>query len=316
MKAPGKWFRKGISLAELMEMFPDEASAEAWFEETRWGAAGRPDRCPICDADGRLGAVPSGKPLPYWCGSCRRNFSVRTGSVMHRSHVPLRKWVIAIHLWATSLKGVSSMKLHRDLGITQKSACFLAQRLREAWSNMPSGMKGPVEADETWMGGKRKNTGNARRRGMTGRGAVGKTPVAALKDRDTGRVAARVLGAANAEELRGFVRDHAEPGAALYTGGALAYAGLPEYSREAVNHSISEFVRGMAHSNGVESFRAMLKRAHCGTFHHISEKHLHRYVLEFAARHNMRPRDTAAIMADLAARMAGKRPACRELIAD
>ena len=120
----------------------------------------------------------------------------------------------------------------------------------------------------------------------------------------------------NAEELHGFVRDHAKPGAALYTDDALACAGLSECSREAVNHSISEFVRGMAHSNGVESFRAMLKRAHCGTFHHISEKHLHRYVPEFAARHNMRPWDTAAIMADLAARMAGKRPACRELIED
>ena len=161
------------------------------------------------------------------------------------------------------------------------------------------------------MAGRRRT-----RPGWAGSGGTRATPGAALKDRDTGRTAGRVLGAANAEELRGFVRDHAEPGAALYADDALACTGLSEYSHEAVNQSVSEFVRGMAHSNRVESFRAIRKRARRGTFRHLSEKHLHRYVLEFAARHNLRPRDTAAIMAELAARMAGKRPACRELIAN
>ena len=141
-RAPGKHYREGISLIELFQMFPDDAAAERWFEERRWGAAGQPSHCPLCGGAGKLRPVPSGRPLPYWCGGCRRNFSVRSGTVMHRSRIGLQKWAIAIYLWSTSLKGVSSMKLHRDLGITQKSAYFLAQRLREAWSGTPSGMTG------------------------------------------------------------------------------------------------------------------------------------------------------------------------------
>ncbi len=114
--APGRHYREGISLTELMKMFPDDASAEAWFERARWGAPGRPDRCPMCGGADRLRPAPSRRPLPYWCGQCRRHFSVRTNSVMHRSRIPLRKWAVATYLWATSLKGVSSMRLHRDLG--------------------------------------------------------------------------------------------------------------------------------------------------------------------------------------------------------
>lgn len=133
-------------------MFPDDAAAERWFEEARWGEAGKPAYCPHCGCDDKLRAVPSRQPLPYWCGSCRRNFSVRVGTVMHRSRIPPRKWAIAVYLWATSLKSVSSMKLHRDLGITQKSAYFMARRLRQAWSDMPFGMSGPVEADAPYMG--------------------------------------------------------------------------------------------------------------------------------------------------------------------
>lgn len=316
MKAPGKSFRKGITLIEIVDMFPDEASAEAWFEKARWGEAGEPDCCPNCGCKGKISLVPSGKPLPYWCGSCRRNFSVRSGSVMHRSRIPLRKWAIATYLWATSLKGVSSMRLHRDLGITQKSAYFMAQRLREAWADLPVEMTGPVEADETYMGGKRRNMHNSKRGETTGRGSVGKTAVAGIKDRNTGQVAARVVDSVDSENVHGFVRDHAEAGATLYTDEARAYNGMPEYTHETVNHSVSEYVNGKAHTNGIESFWAALKRGYHGTFHHLSEKHLHRYVCEFAMRHNMRPMDTDAIMTDMAARMVGKRLTYRELISD
>ncbi len=153
MAAPGKAFRKGINLIELFEMFPDDATAERWFEEQRWGTEGKPSHCPLCGDCGKLKEAPNCKPLPYWCGACRRHFSVRTGSVMHRSRIPLRKWAIAVYLWATSLKDVSSIELHRDLNITQKSAWFLAQRLREAWSEFTGGMDGRDEIDDTYMGG-------------------------------------------------------------------------------------------------------------------------------------------------------------------
>ena len=316
-KGPGKSHREGISLIELFEQFPDDATAEVWFEEQRWGTAGEPSHCPMCGDTAKQRPVKSRKPLPYWCGSCRRHYSVRTGTVMHRSRIPLQKWAIAIYLWSTSLKGVSSMKLHRDLKITQKSAYFMAQRLREAWSDMPSGMGGPVEADETYVGGKRKNMSNAKRKQLagTGRGAVGKVAVAGIKDRKTRQVSARVMEATKADDLQGFVRDHAVAGATLYTDDAGAYQGMSDYDHESVKHSVSEYVRGQAHTNGIESFWSMLKRGYHGTFHHISEKHLHRYVNEFATRHNLREEDTIAMMEKTVSMMNGKRLTYRDLVA-
>ena len=155
--APGKHYREGISLIELFERFPNDTTAERWFEEQRWGEAGKPGHCPMCGGTDKVRPVPSRKPLPYWCGECRRHFSVRTGTVMHRSKIGLQKWAVATYLWSVSLKGVSSMRLHRDLKITQKSAYFMAQRLREAWTERHASMAGPVEVDETHIGGKEKN---------------------------------------------------------------------------------------------------------------------------------------------------------------
>ena len=316
MKGLVKAFRKGITLIELFQMFPDDASAERWLEEARWGEAGKPAYCPHCGCDDKLRPVPSRRPLPYWCGSCRRNYSVRVGTVMHRSHIPLQKWVIGIYLWATSLKSVSSMKLHRDLGITQKSAYFMAQRLREAWSDMPFDTEGLVEADGSYFGGARKNMPNWKQKAQTGRRTVGKTAVAGIKDRETGQVSARVTDSTKADDLQRLVRNHAVPGAPLCTDEAGVYNGMPEYEHEAVDHSASEYVQEMAHISGIESFWSLLKRGYHGTFHHISEKRLRRYVNEFATRHNLRPQDTIAMMQDTVARMVGKRLTYRGLITD
>ena len=167
------------------------------------------------------------------------------------------------------------------------------------------------------MGGKRKNMSNAKRKALadTGRGAVGKTAVVGVKDRATNRMSARVLERTDKAALQGFVSEHAAPGATVYTDDAAAYKGLP-FPHEAVKHSVAEYVRGMAHTNGIESFWATLKRAHMGTFHKISPKHLNRYVQQFAGKHNERNRDTIDIMRHVVAGLVGKRLLYRELIAD
>ena len=142
----GKYDRDEISLVELFEMFPNDEVAEKWFEEVSWGNAGEPSHCPMCGSLS-VSSVPSKKPLPYWCSDCRSSFSVRTNSVMHRSKIPFQKWAIAVYLWSVSLKGVSSMRLHRDLKITQKSAYFMAQRLRECSNDNDLCFDSQVEVD-------------------------------------------------------------------------------------------------------------------------------------------------------------------------
>ena len=311
-KAPGKSHRTGISLMELTEMFPDEASAAKWFEAIRW-----PDgrHCGHCDSV-ETKEVPNAKPMPYWCKACRSYFSVRTGTTIQNSRLPMRKWAFAVYLYVTNLKGVSSMKLHRDLEVTQKTAWFMLHRLRDAWGE--SGLDqftGPVEADETYIGGKRKNMPKSKRKALTGRGAVGKAIVVGTKDRETNKVAARRVENTDGATLKGFIGEHAAPGAKVFTDEASGYQGM-DFDHEAVNHSAGEYVRGMAHTNGIESFWAMLKRGYQGTFHHFSEKRLDRYVSEFAGRHNIREADTVDQMANVVAAMTGKRLMYRELIAD
>ncbi len=316
-KAPGKSFRKGLSLKALFRLFPDDATAEAWFIGKRWPNG---IDCPVC---GSLNVKTDckHKTMPYRCRekACDKRFSAKTGTVMEGSKLGLQTWMIATSLMTTSLRSVSSMKLHRDLDINPRSAWFLAHRLRTALAQDGTEFSGPVEADETFFGGRRRNMSNVRRKELadTGRGSVGKSVVAGLKDRGTKRVRAKVVDDTTAETLQGFVRENTEEGAMVYTDEAGAYNGLArDYGHEAVRHSVSEFVRGQAHTNGIESLWSMLKRAHKGTFHKISARHLDRYVSEFATRHNIRDEDTLDQMAGTARAMAGKRLKYHDLIAD
>ena len=310
-KAPGKAHREGITLMQLADMFPDEAAAREWFESQVW-ADGR--TCPRCGSERTHEA--SHAKSPYRCTDCRAYFSVKTGTALEGSKVPLRKWAFAIYLEVTSLKGVSSMKLHRDIGVTQKTAWFMLHRLREAWAlDKGEPFTGPVEVDETYMGGRKKNMSKAKRRQDFGRGPAGKTMVMGAKDRETNRVTAQVIERKDRETMQGFVADHVAPGAKVYTDTAGGYHGMTGFDHEQVNHNVAEYVRGMAHTNGVESFWSMLKRAHKGTFHKISPKHLQRYVNEFAGRDGIRERDTIDQMQSVIAGMVGRRLMYRELIA-
>ena len=306
---PGKSYRKGITLIQAVETFGDEAQAEAWFIKQRW-----PNRmaCPNCGSV-NVSERPNRKPMPFHCKDCRQYFSVKTGTVMQGSNLSLSKWAIAFFLYSTNLKGVSSMKLHRDLGITQKSAWHMAHRIREAWTTETSKFTGPVEVDETYIGGKERNKHKSKKLNA-GRGTVGKTAVVGIRDRDTGQVRTQVVASTDAGTLQGFVRQHTKADTMVYTDEAAASSAFPGLTRRS-STAFPSSSGGMAHTNGMESYWAGLKRGYDGVYHHMSPKHLNRYIDEFEGRHNSRPMDTADMMSAIAYRSQGKRLRYQDLVA-
>ncbi len=274
-----------ISLIELFEKFPNNEAARCYIEEHRWN--GKPV-CPHCGAGDNIWAR-TGKRIGYYrCNDCGEEFTVRTGTIFERSRVPLHKWIAAIYFTVTERKGISSLQLSKQIGVTQKTAWFMQVRIREACGN-GSGtlLSGIVEADETYIGGKETNK-HISKKIKAGRGTVGKQPIMGMRQRG-GNTIALPVEKVDQRTVTDLIHQGVEVGSKIYTDEASAYkhTGGLLYEHETVNHSAGEYVGpNDIHTNGIESVWAVLKRGLYGVWHHASTKHIHRYVNEATFRLN------------------------------
>jgi len=270
-----------ISTFQLFEMFPDQETARTYLEGRLWPNG---PRCPVCGLGVRITERAGGF---YRCNQCKEDFTVRTGTIFERSHVPLHKWVYAMYLLVTARMGVSSMQLAKEIGITQKSAWFVLHRLREACGGRDlTKLAGIIEIDETFIGGKEANKHEGKKL-HAGRGPVGKTPVLGMRERG-GRMIAMPISGVDLETVQAPIHQHVETGSTLHTDEGRAYNGIGGrgFKHNTVNHSEGEYVRDDVTTNGIESVFAVMKRGPIGVYHHASPKHLGRYVDEFSFRLN------------------------------
>ena len=304
--------RKGVSIFDLWELFPDDDHAETWLCWARWGGN---VRCVDCGSE-HIG-MSSHRQMMFRCRSCHSFFSVKKGTVMESSKLKPQKWVIAIYAAVTNIKGISSTKLAREIDVTQKTAWHMMHRIRKALDGESRGpLTGTVETDVSHFGGKEANKHESKRL-KAGRGAVGKTAVVAAVERN-GDAIAMPVDRTDKETMIGFLRSNVAEGSLVMTDESASYRGLSAtglYGHATVNHSAGEYVVGQAHTNTVESFWALFKRGIYGTYHHLSDKHLARYLNEFTARRTIRQSDTIDQMQYVVQHMQHKRLTYEDLIA-
>ena len=277
-----KRIAKTIGIMNLLNMLSTDDKVLAFFEAKIWNNG---VYCPRCKGVEKLTKQKDNHN--YWCGKCRKYFNVRTNTPLENSNITLRKWIIAIYLLMTARKGISSLQLSKELDITQKSAWFLTQRIRECFAyNNDNMLTNIVEVDETYIGGLESNKHRDKRvKGTQGRSNKTKIAVLGMKQRK-GKVIAHSLNKTDSKTIQKSLDKHIKKDGIISTDEARFYKPIKHYKKVMVNHSVSEFVNGMASTNSIESVWANLKRGYNGVYHHFSKKHIDRYINEFTFRLN------------------------------
>lgn len=249
------------------------------------------------------------------CRTCRGQFTVRKGTLMENSNLPIKTWMCAIWMFVSGWNGVSSRELSRELGVSKETAWYLEHRIRAALAeaNLPK-LSNTVEMDETFVGGKNKNRSSKKRKLQEGRGPKGKITIVGIKQRN-GRVMTKVIEKRTRKVLHKEIHDNVEPGSTLYTDSFRSYEQLKGYHHDTVNHDAKEYVRGDVHTNSIENVWSHYKRRIYGTYVGFSRKHLQRYSAENDFRHNSHGLPNAKRFENVVAGMAGKRLTYKELTA-
>lgn len=275
--------KERISYLSLIKMFPDNDTARRFIEKIRWNGH---VVCPVCGSihvTGRRGK----REGNFWCNNCKKEFSVRTGTIMECTRLPLHKWIYAMFLFVTCRNGISATELAENIEITQKSAWYLLQRIRLAAGNGDKLLKGIIEADETYIGGKEKFKHKSKK-SHAGRGPVGKIPVFGMISRENGHVVAKVVEDTKSTTLAKIFNSFVSANSLIYTDECSSYDKLNEfgYIHKNVNHSAGKYVIGDVHTNKIENFWNNLKTRIKGTYRAVTLKHLQKYVDETAYAYN------------------------------
>lgn len=272
--------RSTISTFQLFAKYPDVESARKYLEGRLWPKG---VTCPKCRGMERITTRKGGY---YRCNVCELDFTVRTGTIFERSHVPLHKWLYAMYLLVTARKGISSLQLGKEIGITQKSAWFVLQRLREACGNETAMLKGVVEADETFIGGKEANK-HMHQRIRGDAETPRKTPIIGMREKG-GRTKAVVADTVGKFAILDAIQTNVEKGSTIHTDEYRGYNDLPKlgYGHKTINHNLSRYSVNGVTTNGIESVWAVMRRGLHGVYHKASKKHMQRYVNEFTFRLN------------------------------